>query len=200
MTFSIHGLNVSRGVAIGRAVLVASSRLDVAHYFIEPEQVDAEIQRVLAARTLVVDEIHRLVEVDQQPIGKTSTSTPASYIGVFDRIRKLFAELPSSKVRGLTASYFSFNTGKGRCPGCQGRGYTKVPMSVLQAHLQPSETPKGVVEKNLPLPFPLYVLFAYPLDKFTPHAGLIPMITTLGLRFGLMGNGIFLALVNQSQS
>ena len=62
MTFSIHGLNVSRGVAIGRAVLVASSRLDVAHYFIEPEQVDAEIQRVLAARTLVVDEIHRLQE------------------------------------------------------------------------------------------------------------------------------------------
>ncbi len=62
MTFTIHGLNVSRGVAIGRAVLVASSRLDVAHYFIEPNQVDAEIQRVLAARALVVDEIHRLQE------------------------------------------------------------------------------------------------------------------------------------------
>lgn len=62
MTFTIHGLNVSRGVAIGRAVLVASSRLDVAHYFIEPEQVNAETQRFLVARTLVVDEIHRLQE------------------------------------------------------------------------------------------------------------------------------------------
>lgn len=62
MTFTIHGLRVSRGVAIGRAVLVASSRMDVAHYFIEPHQVAAEIERVATARTLVVDEIHRLQE------------------------------------------------------------------------------------------------------------------------------------------
>jgi len=62
MTFSIHGLAVSRGVAIGRAVLVASSRVDVAHYFIEPEQVAAEIDRVRTGRDAVVDEIHRLQE------------------------------------------------------------------------------------------------------------------------------------------
>jgi phosphotransferase system enzyme I (PtsI) len=62
VTFSIHGLAVSRGVAIGRAVLVASSRVDVAHYFVEPDQVDAEIQRVRAGRDAVVDEIHRLQE------------------------------------------------------------------------------------------------------------------------------------------
>ena len=62
MTFSIHGLAVSRGIAIGRAVLVASSRVDVAHYFIEPDQVDAEIARVRAGRDAVVDEIHRLQE------------------------------------------------------------------------------------------------------------------------------------------
>ena len=49
MTFSIHGLAVARGVAIGRAVLVASSRVDVAHYFIEPEQVPAEIERLRRA-------------------------------------------------------------------------------------------------------------------------------------------------------
>ena len=60
MTFSIHGLAVSRGVAIGRAVLVASSRVDVAHYFIEAAQVDAEIHRVRAGRDAVVDEIHRM--------------------------------------------------------------------------------------------------------------------------------------------
>ncbi len=60
MTFSIHGLAVTRGIAIGRAVLVASSRVDVAHYFIEPSQVEAEIDRVRAGRNAVVDEIHRL--------------------------------------------------------------------------------------------------------------------------------------------
>ena len=60
MTFSIHGLAVARGIAIGRAVLVASSRVDVAHYFIDATQVDAEIERVRTGRNAVVDEIHRL--------------------------------------------------------------------------------------------------------------------------------------------
>jgi len=60
VTFAIHGLAVSRGVAIGRAVLVASSRVDVAHYFVAADQVDAEISRVRVARDAVVDEIHRL--------------------------------------------------------------------------------------------------------------------------------------------
>ena len=60
MTFSIHGLAVARGSAIGRAVLVASSRVDVAHYFIQPEQVDAEIARLRQARDAVVDELRRL--------------------------------------------------------------------------------------------------------------------------------------------
>ena len=62
MTFSIHGLAVSSGVAIGRAVLVASGRVDVAHYFIDSQQVSAEIDRVRVGRDAVVDEIHRLQE------------------------------------------------------------------------------------------------------------------------------------------
>ena len=60
MTFSIHGLAVARGIAIGRAVLVASSRADVAHYFVKPDQVNAEIQRLRVARDAVVDELQRL--------------------------------------------------------------------------------------------------------------------------------------------
>ncbi|MFM2050367.1 MAG: hypothetical protein RL682_858 [Pseudomonadota bacterium] len=60
MTFSIHGLTVSRGVAIGRAVLVASSRVDVAHYFIAPQDIETEIARVRSGRDAVVEEIHRL--------------------------------------------------------------------------------------------------------------------------------------------
>jgi phosphotransferase system enzyme I (PtsI) len=60
MTFAIHGLAVSRGIAIGRAVLVASSRMDVAHYFVQPDQVDSEIDRVRRGRDAVIDEIKRL--------------------------------------------------------------------------------------------------------------------------------------------
>ena len=60
MTFSIHGLAVARGIAIGRAVLVASSRVDVAHYFIEAAQIESEIERVMVGRNAVVDEINRL--------------------------------------------------------------------------------------------------------------------------------------------
>ncbi len=66
MTFAIHGLNVSRGVAIGRAVLVASSRVDVAHYFVQAHEVEAEIDRVRTGRNAVIDEIHRLQETITQ--------------------------------------------------------------------------------------------------------------------------------------
>ena len=62
MTFAIHGLNVSRGVAIGRAVLVASSRVDVAHYFVQQHEVSTETDRLRSGRDAVVDEIHRLQE------------------------------------------------------------------------------------------------------------------------------------------
>ncbi|MBC7604542.1 MAG: phosphoenolpyruvate--protein phosphotransferase [Ramlibacter sp.] len=60
MTFSVHGLAVARGIAIGRAVLMASSRVDVAHYFIEASQIESEIERIREGRNAVVDEIHRL--------------------------------------------------------------------------------------------------------------------------------------------
>src|SRR3954469_2194269 len=62
MTFSVHGLAISRGIAIGRAVLMASSRVDVAHYFIKPEQAAAEIERIRFGRNAVIEEIHRLQE------------------------------------------------------------------------------------------------------------------------------------------
>ncbi|MEP6972150.1 MAG: phosphoenolpyruvate-utilizing N-terminal domain-containing protein, partial [Betaproteobacteria bacterium] len=60
MSFSIHGLAVARGIAVGRAVLVASSRVKVAHYFISEDDVPAEIDRVRVGRNAVIDEIHRL--------------------------------------------------------------------------------------------------------------------------------------------
>jgi excinuclease ABC subunit A len=78
-----------------------------------------------------LDSISRLTEIDQNSIGKTPASTPASFLGVFNLIRDIFAELPEAKVRGFTPSYFSYNRGGGRCLECEGRGYITIPMSFL---------------------------------------------------------------------
>ena len=66
MTFSVHGIAVARGIAIGRAVLMAAGRADVAHYFVEPQQVEAEINRIRVGRNAVVEEIHRLQQTITQ--------------------------------------------------------------------------------------------------------------------------------------
>jgi excinuclease ABC subunit A len=75
--------------------------------------------------------LDKVIEIDQEPIGRTPRSNPATYIGVFDEIRKLFTEVPESKIRGYKSGRFSFNVKGGRCDTCDGAGTREIEMQFL---------------------------------------------------------------------
>ena len=78
-----------------------------------------------------IEHLDKIVNIDQSPIGRTPRSNPGTYTGLFDEIRKLFAELPESKVRGYKPGRFSFNVHGGRCEACQGQGELRIEMQFL---------------------------------------------------------------------
>ncbi len=90
-----------------------------------------------------IENIDKVVTVDQSPLGRSPRSNPATYTGVFSDIRKLFVELPDSKLRGYKPGRFSFNVSGGRCETCKGNGYRTIEMNFLPDVLVPCEECHG---------------------------------------------------------
>jgi excinuclease ABC subunit A len=90
-----------------------------------------------------VDQVDKVIAIDQTPIGRTPRSNPATYTGMFDHIRKLFAQTPESKVRGYQPGRFSFNVPGGRCEACSGDGTIRIEMHFLPDVYVPCEVCKG---------------------------------------------------------
>ncbi|MCI1753214.1 MAG: excinuclease ABC subunit UvrA [Flavobacteriales bacterium] len=103
----------------------------------------AETQPLEYAKIDGLKFLDKVIEVDQSPIGRTPRSNPATYTGMFDHIRNLFAMLPSAKVRGYKSGRFSFNTPGGRCETCKGAGVRTIAMNFLPDVSVPCDTCRG---------------------------------------------------------
>ncbi|RYY38764.1 MAG: excinuclease ABC subunit A [Chitinophagaceae bacterium] len=146
---SVTGISGSGKSSLVSQVLVELVAEGLGHQLAAEEDEGDPLQRENAPQTqgrIVsgLEAIRRLVRVDQKPIGRTPRSNLATYTGLFDSIRKLFAGTKSAKARKLDAGYFSFNTGKGRCPNCEGEGFVMVELLFLPSVYAPCPVCSGL--------------------------------------------------------
>ncbi len=144
---AVTGVSGSGKSTLARDVLLAN-----VHTAVQKRSTKAGRDALAAGETIAwvgcegvtgFETVDRVLEVDQTPIGKTPRSCPATYIGFWDIIRKLFADTLEAKARGYAANRFSFNTGEGRCAGCEGQGIRTIAMSFLPDVKVLCETCKG---------------------------------------------------------
>jgi len=129
-------------------VELAGEALGIAPPEEEPDDADAALEDRPAGQTegrVVggIEGIRRLIEVDQKPIGRTPRSNLATYTGLFDHVRALFAATPEARKRRYDAGRFSFNVAKGRCPRCEGEGFVMVELLFLPSVYAPCPTCHG---------------------------------------------------------
>ncbi|HEY0158199.1 MAG TPA: excinuclease ABC subunit UvrA [Thermoanaerobaculia bacterium] len=146
--FPLGVLTTVTGVSgSGKSSLVSQSLVELVAEHLGHE-LDAEDEEELAARTgghiaAGMEAIKRLVRVDQRPIGRTPRSNLATYTGLFDHVRKLFAATKAARARRYDAGRFSFNVAKGRCETCEGEGFVMVELLFLPSVYSPCPTCKG---------------------------------------------------------
>jgi excinuclease ABC subunit A len=135
-----HNLkNVDIGIPVGRFVALTgvsgSGKSTFLDHILGPALANAlqGAEREVGAHERIegIEALEKVIEIDQAPIGRTPRSNPATYTGVFDEIRALFADLPEAKARGYKAGRFSFNVAGGRCEACEGAGLKVVEMQLL---------------------------------------------------------------------
>jgi excinuclease ABC subunit A len=134
----ITGVSGSGKSTLAREVLLANLQRRVSQRSRKTEVPPVGCRKITGSETVT-----RVLEVDQTPIGKTPRSCPATYIGFWDAIRKLYAESTDARMRGYTASRFSFNTAGGRCESCEGQGMQRIEMNFLPDVQIPCDVCKG---------------------------------------------------------
>ncbi len=134
---NLKGVSVS--IPLGKLVCItgvsgsgkSTLMTDVLHAALAARLMGARTQPGAHERIEGVEHLDKIINIDQSPIGRTPRSNPATYTGLWDEIRKLFAELPESKIRGYKPGRFSFNVHGGRCEACQGQGELRIEMQFL---------------------------------------------------------------------